>query len=341
MHVPVAPFRDDRLQSRYLRLVEGHLSPAQRLACGIRAVPGVSKTFAATQAAYRFFNNPRVALRTLAEPLVDVAREAIKTDCDRYVLAVHDWSSLKLQRRTSNPDRLPESERRGDYQLYTTLLVGDRGGDPLAPVALSLYAADGVHCSRWPGVRPAVSPWDEVEPAMSFVEWQHLGKPVVHISDAQADSVAHYRQWSAWPGRLYLVRADDRLVEHEGQELRCSALQAWCRHQQTFRHVRDVSYRGRMAQQWVAEVPVRLTRSGQLQRGGKKIWVHGPPLDLRLIIAEVRTPQGEILAVWYLLTNVPGDVDASTLALWYYWRWRVEVSQPDYPSSASLYQLAA
>ena len=52
------------------------MSPAQRLACGIRAVPGVSKTFAATQAAYRFFNNPRVALRTLAEPIVWVLHAA-------------------------------------------------------------------------------------------------------------------------------------------------------------------------------------------------------------------------------------------------------------------------
>jgi hypothetical protein len=294
------------------------------LACGIRAVPGVSTALAATQAAYRFFNNPRVHLRTLADPLIDVGREAVQAACDRYVLAVHDWSSLKLRQRSSNPDRLPESERRGDYELYTTLLVGDRSGDPLAPVALSLDAGDGVHCSRSPDVRPALSPLDEVEPAMSFVEWQRLGKPVVHIIDAQADSVAHYRRWSSWPGRLYLVRADDRVVEHEGKELRCSAWRVRCREQNAFQYTRDVSYKGQTAEQWVAEIPVRLTRSGQINRGGKKTWIHGPPLDLRLVIAEVRTAEGEVLAVWYLLTNVPSEVDAGTLALWYYWRWRVE-----------------
>ena len=159
---------------------------------------------------------------------------------------------------------------------------------------------------------------------MRFVEWQRLRKPVVHIIDAQADSVSHYRQWSACPGRLYLVRADDRLVEHQGHELRCSALRARCREQNAFQYTRDVCYKGRAAQQWLVEAPVRLTRSGQLQRAGKKTWIHGPPLDLRLIIAEVRTPAGEVLAVWYLLTNVPSDVDARTLGLWYYWRWRVE-----------------
>lgn len=279
---------------------------------------------AATQAAYRLFHNPRVALRTLADSLIEVGRDAVNTACDRYVLAVHDWSSLKFRREVRNPDCLPPSERRGDYQLYTTLLVSDRSGDPLAPVAMSLQAADGVHCSRSVGVRPALSALDEVGPAMSFLEWQRFDKPAVHIIDAQADSVAHYRQWSDCPGRFYLVRADDRLVEHQGQELRCSALQVWCRVQNEFRQTRDVSYRGRIAQQWVAEVPVRLTRSACQQRDGKKTWIHGPPLELRLIIAEVRTQEGEVLATWYLLTNVPSDVDASTVALWYYWRWRVE-----------------
>jgi hypothetical protein len=31
-----------------------------------------------------------------------------------------------------------------------------------------------------------------------------------------------------------------------------------------------------------------------------------------------------LLAQWWLLTNVPEDVPASDVALWYYWRWRIE-----------------
>ena len=31
-----------------------------------------------------------------------------------------------------------------------------------------------------------------------------------------------------------------------------------------------------------------------------------------------------MLATWYLLTNIPADADPSTIALWYYWRWRIE-----------------
>src|SRR5690349_439421 len=131
-------------------MVEGHLSPAQKLACGIHAVPGVSTTLAAAQGAYRFLNNPRVRLATLAKPLIELARQFVPAQCDHYVLAVHDWSLLAFRRHHRKEDRLPYKPGgwKEGYELHTTLLVSDRAGDPLAPIALSLHAADGVHCSR-------------------------------------------------------------------------------------------------------------------------------------------------------------------------------------------------
>lgn len=302
-------------------MVEGHLSPAQRLACGIRAVPGASSTLAATQAAFRFLNNPRVSLRALAGPLLEAGRQAVATDCQRFVLAVHDWSLLKFRRHHHKQDRLPGPGGlwQEGYELFASLLVGDRGGEPLAPAALSLHAADGVHSSRSLAVCEALSVLDELDPAMTFVEEQSLGKPVVHIVDAQADSAAHYRQWSQVPGRQYLVRADDRLVECDGLERRCSDLQAQCRQDGRFQRTRSVHYHGRRAEQWVAEAAVRLTRPGQRNRPGQpRIRIPGPPLPLRLVLAEVRSSAGELLATWFLLTNVAAEVDAATIALWYY-----------------------
>jgi hypothetical protein len=56
--------------------------------------------------------------------------------------------------------------------------------------------------------------------------------------------------------------------------------------------------------------------------------VAGRPLALRLVVSEVRDDRGEVLARWLLLTNLPaegeGAVPAATVALWYYWRWRIE-----------------
>jgi hypothetical protein len=52
--------------------------------------------------------------------------------------------------------------------------------------------------------------------------------------------------------------------------------------------------------------------------------VPGEPLPVRLVVSEVRSAGGAVLARWLLLTNVPAGVDAATVALWYYWRWQVE-----------------
>jgi hypothetical protein len=174
-------------------------------------------------------------------------------------------------------------------------------------------------------VRPALSPLDELAPAMSFAQDALAPQPLVHLVDAEADSVAHFRQWSA-SGLFYLVRADDRLVEWEGSERRCSVIQSMLRERSKFREVRRVEYHGAPAEQHVAEVQVRLLRAGQRNRpqAGDRQKLPGPPLPLRLVLAEVRDASGQTLATWRLLTNLPDDIDDGTVALWYYWRWTIE-----------------
>ena len=87
-----------------------------------------------------------------------------------------------------------------------------------------------------------------------------------------------------------------------------------------------MQYHGREANQWVAETTVRLTRPARPHRrdGCPRRAVPGKPLTVRLVVAEVRTAQGRVLARWLLLTNVSAAVTAAEIALWYYWRWRIE-----------------
>jgi hypothetical protein len=137
--------------------------------------------------------------------------------------------------------------------------------------------------------------------------------------------VAHVREWSR-SGRFYLVRADDRLVQWEGHEVKCSAIREILHQRSGFREVRRVEYQGIPAQQHVAEASVRLLRAGQRNRPGvgDRQKLPGPPLSLRLVLAEVRSDTGQVLALWRLLTNLPAEVDDATVALWYYWRWSIE-----------------
>lgn len=311
-----------------MKLVESQANVVQRVAAGLHALPDVASSAAAAQAASRFLNNERVTLRALVEPLLECARRDVPEACERFVLDVIDWSELHYRKQHAKRDRLPLSSPHAleGYELQTSLLLDDRTGTPLAPAVMSLRAADGVHCSRCGDVRPPLSPLDELDPAMSYVERLKLGKPVVHIVDAEADSAAHYREWSTRTGRRFLIRADDRYVEFEGREVKAAELLAEARAADALKFCREVTYHGRAAQQFVVEYAIRLTRAGQRNRpnSGDRRRVPGPPLELRLVVSEVRDLDGKPLAVWYLLTNVEAEVDAATLALWYYWRWRVE-----------------
>ena len=48
------------------------------------------------------------------------------------------------------------------------------------------------------------------------------------------------------------------------------------------------------------------------------------PVALRRVVSEVRSETGDLLARWYLYTNVDNSVPAERIALWYYWRWQIE-----------------
>ena len=319
---------DRRLSARFALLVKSHLQATQNLASGIHAIPDAKEAFAATIAAHRFLNNRRLSMPALAEPLLHAARTEVPEACDRFGLVAHDWSQINYANHATKKDRLAlsSSHQPEGYELQSALLLSDRDGSPLAPLVVSLRTADGVHCSRVMMVRPALSPLDELDPAMTFMENQNLGRPLVHIIDAEADSVWHYRQWSERPGRLFVVRSDDRIVEYDGQKQRASAIRESLRRQGAFRRSRAVLYHGHEATQYAAEVSIWLVRPAQRNRPATNDRRHipGKPLNLRLVISEVRDSDGNVLAVWYLLSNVPAEVDAATIALWYYWRWSIE-----------------
>jgi hypothetical protein len=162
---------------------------------------------------------------------------------------------------------------------------------------------------------------------MDFVEQLRLAKPAVHIVDAEADSIGHYRSWLRTPGRFFVIRADDRVVQQEGEKQRFSEIMSQLWKQNAFRRVREITCRGRKAQQWVAEITVTMTNPARPQRrdGQPRRSIPGEPVTLRLVISQIRRLEGsEAPLVWYLLTNLPTEVDAPQVALWYYWRWKIE-----------------
>lgn len=283
------------------------------------------------QAAWRFYSNPRVRLPQLASPLIECARAIIPDACANWLLVVMDWSHLHFGGHDSKEDRveLAHSNDWG-YDLLTALAVGDRDGSPIAPLCLDLRADGGTYSTRAERRVESASPLDGLAPVMAHLEGLELGKPLVYIIDREADSIGHYRTWDA-AGRRFVVRADDnRLVLHDGQERRLDRVADSLKRRHEFARTRKVLFRSKPCVQFVAETAVVLHRPARTHRvdaqtgKAKHHNIAGTPLPLRLIVSEVRNDRGKVAARWLLLTNLPASVDAATVALWYYWRWRIE-----------------
>ena len=319
------PALEPRLQRRYAQLVSEHLRSAPPLAAGPAALPRLTQAFASTQAAWRFFANDAVALPDLVAPLQAAGRRALDDSSDDYALVLHDWSILNYHRHTRKADQIlfSQGSDRG-YELASALLVDAANGDPLAPLELRLRTATAVHSTRQPAPGKGASHLDQVLPTMRAAAALDLPRTPVHVIDGEADSVAHLRRWHKHR-QLVLVRTDGtRAVQWGDREWKLPAVVAELQRRQAFGEPRTVLYHGRPATQTVAEAEVTLTRPAYQNRQGQRRVIKGKPLRLRLVVSQVRDAQGRLLAQWCLLTNVPAAVPAARVALWYYWRWRVE-----------------
>ncbi len=268
--------------------------------------------------------DPRVEIAALIEPMHDFIRQEL-ADRPGILLAIHDWSTLSFGGHASKTDRIELTHAKDvGYDLATVLMVRGDDGAPIAPALVSLTTAEGVLSTRDDALAADVCHIDQVREGMRLVDGLKFDTTLVHVIDREADSVNHWRQWSA-DGYLALVRADDRKVLCAEQETSLLAVAERLRQEDSFKDAEFARYRGRPARLYVAEAEVVLHRPGKRNVGRKKIEVPGPPLPLRLVVTEVRDSKGRVLARWLLLTNVPVALaDTATIARWYYFRWRIE-----------------
>ena len=305
-------------------MVQQHVRGAQALAAGIAALPDTRSSASYTQAAWRFLNNPRVTLPELARPLLSAAGPLLDEHCERYGLVMHDWSRVNFGGHASKVDRRQMTHKTDvGYELQSSVLVSDVSGKPLAPVVHNLVNDTQVYSTMHKRPRPCEKHLDELSARLDWIDARGWNKPLIHIVDREADSVAHWREWSA-QGRCFLIRAKNApVVYFEGQQVKPMDLAE----RLTYQRAGDVLYKGRPACQSVAEVRVVITRKAKPAQkvDGKRVApIAGKPLALRLVVSRIHDAQGKLLAQWLLLTNAPDAVDAQTIARWYYYRWQIE-----------------
>lgn len=315
---------------RYHELVRRHCHAVSSLAAGSASLPTAVSSFAETMAAWRFYNNPRVELSELIEPLRGYAAQQLSATSAPVVMLVHDWSKLSYPEHGSKRDQaqLAQANNHG-YELTSVLAVNGADGSPLAAMEVHLKTADGILSTRHPAP-PDVHHLDQVLPSMDASRAWNLGCPALNVIDREADSVGHFRAWHA-AGHYFLARGHDhRTVSWEGRRMARRQVGKNLEERGDFSRCGTALYQGRPAQLWVAETEVVLDQPARTmvpcgKKKKKQVSIPGPPLTLRLVLVQVRDKNGRTLATWYLLTNAPSTLlSAEQLAHCYYWRWRIE-----------------
>jgi len=295
------------------------MQQATTTATGVTVPASVENAFAVTQATWRFLSNERITPDALATPLRDFARQQL-ADAP-YVLSVIDWSKLDYKKHTAKKDIVQLTHKHDvGYELTTQLLVSAAHGRPIAPIQMHLKTADGFLSTLETPPNADDHHLEQVSPLMRAAAAMNLSAQVVHVIDREADSVFHLREWNRL-GFQYLIRCKDRIVRWQGNLMKCSEVETHL----DFVQSRKVTIDGKPGIQYVAETEIVLDRPAQRKEAERSVYVPGEPLTLRLVMARVVDPvTGEVLSTWYLLTNVPPDISAERIALWYYWRWEIE-----------------
>jgi len=304
-------------------MVQGHFQQTPPTATGIAVPANVEKSFAVTQATWRFLDNDRVTPQALVDPLRNFARQQLVGN--RYTLAVIDWSKIDYKKHTAKKDIVQLTHEHDiGYELTTHLLVSAENGRPIAPIQMHLKTANGVLSTAEGALPDDAHHLEQVLPLMQDAEAMELPTTLVHVIDREADSVFHWREWTT-PGFLLLIRGDDRWARWRGELVKFSTIESRLESEGAFRQSRKVTIKDKPGVQYVAEAEIVLDRPVRRKVKGRCLSFHGATLSLRLVIARVVEPEsGKILSTWYLLTNVQADVSTEQIALWYYWRWQIE-----------------
>jgi hypothetical protein len=311
-----------------MTLVQQHMHPAQALAAGLKALPDTCSSFAYTQATWRFYRNERVGMARLAEPLLAAVPQALRAHCGQYGLVAHDWSRLGFNSHTRKRDRLQMMHATDvGYELQSALLISDADGRPLVPLLHNVVAAQQVYTTMSDEPRSHSNAHqqhlEDLSERMAWIEERGWEKPLVHIIDREADSVAHLRTWNKC-GYRFVIRADDApRVRFEGVDVPLQAVAE----QLSYTRAGEVQFKGTPAQHTIAQTSVLLTRRAKPSRkvNGKRVApIAGEPLALRLVVSRIHNKHGQLVAQWLLLTNVAEDLDGATIARWYYYRWQIE-----------------
>lgn len=324
-------FPDERLKTRFAKLL---LDFGRRMG---RAVPYALQDWAATKAAYRFFDNPRVDEATiLAGHFAATSSRFAATD--GTVLVLHDTTEFSFQRikpeligqTCAIPSRISGGAPRTmcGILMHSSLVVTP-AGLPLGLAAVKFWTREkfkGTNALKTK-VNPTRIPIEHKESVRWLENLRHatslLSDPprCIHIGDRESDIFELFCA-AREVGTHFLVRTCvDRLAQSQAGDTTISKLMA----EEPVRGVHEIVVQDSEGQASVAKLDLRYCRIPVRPPIGKQ--KRYPTLSLTVIHAFERvTPQKRERIEWKLLTDLDvDDVGSAVEKLnWYAQRWKIE-----------------
>ena len=310
------------------------MSAKERATNGLKLLFTGNESFSQVQAAWRFLNNKNVSIEGLFKPITETLESEVATQCHEYVLAMSDWSHLDYKKHTSKNELISKNKKdtcmQIGYDLQTTLAVSDITGEPIAPIVHNLKTSEAVYSTYDDKIIYKQTHLQELASRAKWIDRNlKSDKKIVHIVDREADSVAFMRTLSS-NNNLFLLRVKDNSKLYYptedidiNQKLLADKLPFGAK-------VKTIKYRNKKTTIYVNECDVEVRRDATTfvlnSEGKKKLQkTEGDPVKVRFIVERLVDENNKVVAKWLLITNIlDKEVSSSTLATWYYYRWKIE-----------------
>jgi len=179
-------------------LVRSYIKMQEKATNGMRLLMK-DNAISDVQASWRFFNNPKVNSKELFKPIVEHLKSEIPNQCNKFILAISDWSHLDYKKHTSKSEL--KSENRKDtcmkigYDLQSTIAVSDRTGEPIAPMVHNLKTASNIYSTYENNIDMKLTHLEELGKRAKHINtaFKSDDKQIVHIIDRESDSIAFMR----------------------------------------------------------------------------------------------------------------------------------------------------
>jgi hypothetical protein len=320
-------------------MVKSAINMQEKATNGLKLLLKDIKGSSQTQAVWRFLNNPVVTIKELFEPIEKTLEVEIEKQCDEYILAISDWSHLDYKKHTRKKELKIENKKNNckkiGYDLQTTIAVSDKTGEPIAPLVHNLKTSEKVYSTYNDNIDMKLTHLEELAlRTKSIDDSLKTKKKIVNIIDREADSIAFMRLLEEFK-QFFLLRVkktskvnyydkkNNKIIEIKQSDL-ANKLSLG-------KKVKRIRYKNKNVNIHVNECDITISRDATkmvIDKDGKKTLQRTPgkTLNLRFIVERlVDVETNEVVAEWLLVTNVlDKNVTATTLATWYYYRWKIE-----------------